>query len=145
MRGRRDEANAWRRMAHLRDHIIHLMAGELAALARLCPLYHLDLHHVGVDKIFGCHSEAPGRDLLDGGAHAIAIRQRLVAVSLLAALAGVGFAADPVHRYSESRMRLAADRAERHGACREALDDLLSGLDLFERYRGAADIGCILD
>jgi hypothetical protein len=54
----------------------------------------------------------------------IAVRQRLEAVRLLAAFAGVGLAADLVHGQRQRRVRLAADRAERHGAGGEPLDDL---------------------
>src|ERR1043165_141575 len=47
----------------------------------------------------------------------------------LAALAVVPLAADPVHGDRERGVGLARDRAERHGAGREALDDLGRGLD----------------
>ena len=52
MRRRRDQADARRRMAHLGDDRVDLVAGQLAALAGLGALRHLDLHHVGVDEIF---------------------------------------------------------------------------------------------
>ena len=121
MRRRRDQADARRRMAHLGDHRVDLVAGQLAAFAGLGALRHLDLHHVGVDEIFGRHAEAARGDLLDRRAHRVAVRQRLEAVGLLAAFAGVGLAADAVHGDGERRVRLAADRAEGHGAGREAL------------------------
>ncbi len=133
MRRRRDQPDARRRVPHLGDHRVDLVAGELAALSGLGPLRHLDLHHVGVDEIFGRHAEAARRHLLDLGAHRVAVRQRLVAVGLLAAFARVRLAADAVHGDGERGMRLAADRAERHGAGREALDDVLGRLDLIER------------
>ena len=116
------------------------MARELAAFAGLGPLRHLDLHHVGIDQIFRGHAEAARGHLLDLGAHRIAVRQRLVAVQFLAAFAGVGLAADAVHGDGKRGVRLAADRAERHGAGREALDDLLGGLDLVERDGLAAHL-----
>jgi hypothetical protein len=40
-----------------------------------------------------------------------------------------------VHRLGQRRVGLVADRAERHGTGREALDDLLGRLDLVERQR----------
>ena len=126
MRRRRDQADARRRVAHLGDHRVDLVAGQLAALAGLGALRHLDLHHVGIDEIFGRHAEAAGGHLLDRRAHRVAVRQRLEAVGFLAAFAGVRLAADAVHGDGERRVRLAADRAERHGAGREALDDLLA-------------------
>src|SRR6478609_7630069 len=57
----------------------------------------------------------------------IAVRHRLEAVALFAAFAGVGLAADPVHGDRQRRMRLARDRAERHRAGGETLDDFLGG------------------
>ena len=68
----------------------------------------------------------------------IAVRQRLEAVGFLAAFAGVRLAADAVHGDGERGMRLARDRAERHGAGGEALHDVLGRLDLVERHRLAA-------
>ena len=60
---------------------------------------------------------------------------RHVAHRILAALAGVRLAAEPVHRDRERLVRLARERAERHGAGREALDDLGRRLDLLDRDR----------
>jgi hypothetical protein len=62
--------------------------------------------------------------------------QRLEARRILAALAGVRLAADAVHRDRQRGVRLGGDRAERHRAGGEALDDLLGRLDLVERHRG---------
>ncbi len=123
MRRRRDQANPLRRMAHLGDHRIDLVARQLAAFAGLCALRHLDLHHVRIDQIFGSDAEAPGGDLLDRRAHGIAIGQGPVAIGLLAAFAGVGAPADAIHGDGERRMRLARNRAVGHGAGREAPHD----------------------
>ena len=78
MRRRRDEADARRRVAHPGDGGIDLVAGQLAAFAGLGALRHLDLHHVGIDEIFGGHAEAAGGHLLDRRAHGIAVGQRRV-------------------------------------------------------------------
>ena len=43
MRRRRDQSHAGDRVAGLGDDRIHLVAGQLAALAGLCALRHLDL------------------------------------------------------------------------------------------------------
>ena len=126
VRRRRDQADAGRRVAHLGDDRVDLVAGQLAAFAGLGALRHLDLHHVGVDEVLGGHAEAARGDLLDRRAHGIAVGQRHEALRFLAALAGVRLAADPVHGDGQRGVRLAADRAEGHGAGREALDDLAS-------------------
>ena len=115
------------------DVLVDLVAGQLAALAGLGALRHLDLEVVGIDQVFGGDAEAAGRDLLDRRAHRIAVGQRLEAVGFLAALAGVRLAADAVHGDGERGVRLAADRAEAHRAGGEALDDLRRRLDLVER------------
>ena len=80
MRRRRDQADARRRVAHLGDGLVDLVAGQLAAFAGLGALRHLDLHHVRVDEILGGDAEAARGDLLDRRAHAVAVRQRLEAV-----------------------------------------------------------------
>ena len=145
MRRRRDQADARRRIAHRGDDLVDLVAGQLPAFAGLGALRHLDLHHVRIDEIFGGDAEAAGGDLLDRRAHRVAVRQRLEAVGFLAAFAGVGLAADAVHGDGERGMRLARDRAERHGAGGEALDDFLRRLDLLDRDRTAAVLFGVLD
>ena len=70
MRRRRDQADARRRVAHLGDGLVDLVAGQLAAFAGLGALRHLDLHHVGVDEILRGDAEAARGDLLDRRAHA---------------------------------------------------------------------------
>ena len=137
VRRRRDEADARRRVAHLGDHRVDLVAGQLAAFAGLRALRHLDLDHVGVDEVLRRHAEATRRHLLDGGTLGIPIGQRLEAIRLLTAFARVRLAADPVHGDSERGVRLARDRAERHGAGGETAHDGRRGLDFFERHRRA--------
>ncbi len=134
----RDQPDAGSRVPHLGDDLVDLVPGKLAPFAGLGALGHLDLHHVRVDEIFRRHAEAAGGDLLDGRAHGIAVRQRLEAIRLLAAFAGIGLPADAVHGDGERGMRFARDRAERHGARREAAHDALGRLDLLDRHRLAA-------
>ena len=138
VRRRRDQADARRRIPHAGDVLVHLVAGQLSAFARLRALRHLDLDVVGIDQILGRDAKPARRHLLDGGAFGIAVRQRLVAIGFLAALAGVGLAADPVHRDRQRGVRLARDRAEAHGAGGEALDDFLRRFDLVDRHRVSA-------
>ena len=58
MRRRRDQAHAGNGVAHARDHLVHLVAGQLAAFAGLGALRHLDLQLVGVDQVIGGDAEA---------------------------------------------------------------------------------------
>src|SRR5262249_56037219 len=90
---------------------------------------------VGVHQIVARDAEATGRHLLDRAAAEIAVLVALVADRVLAALARVRLSAQAVHGDGEVLVRLAADRAERHGAGLEALHDLRRRLDLVERDR----------
>jgi hypothetical protein len=56
---------------------------------------------------------------------------------VLAPLAGVALAAEPVHGDGQRLVRLAADRAVRHRAGGEPLDDRLDWLDLLDGDRSA--------
>ena len=138
MRRRRDQSDARRRVAHLGDDRVDLVARQLAALAGLGALRHLDLDHVGIDQIFRRDAKAPRGHLLDRRTLAVAVGLGLEAVRLLAAFAGVRLAADAVHRDREGGVRLARNRAEGHRAGGEALDDLLGGLHLLQRNGLAA-------
>ena len=70
VRRRRDEADARRRVPGRGDPRVDLVAGQLAALAGLGPLGHLDLDVVGVDQVLARHAEAARGDLLDRAARA---------------------------------------------------------------------------
>ena len=135
VRRRRDQADAGRRVADLGDVLVDLVAGQLAALAGLGALRHLDLQLVAVDQVVAGDAEAARGHLLDGAAPQVAVGVRREAHRILAALAGVRLAADAVHGDGQVLVRLAADRAERHGAGLEALDDLARRLDLLDRDR----------
>ena len=65
VRRRRDQPDARGRAADPRDVVVDLVARQLAALARLGALGHLDLDLVGVDQVVDRHPEAARRDLLD--------------------------------------------------------------------------------
>ena len=132
VRRRGDEAHPRRRVAHPGDRAVHLVPGKLPALAGLRALRDLDLELVGVDEVLGGHPEAPGGDLLDGGAHRVPVRERPVALGQLAALPGVRPPADPVHRDREVGVGLVRDRPERHRAGREPPDDGGGRLHLVE-------------
>ena len=86
VRRRRDQAHAGDRVPHASDVLIHLVAGQLAALAGLCALRHLDLQLVGVHQVVGGDAEAARGHLLDGAARDC----RAEALFVFPALAGVG-------------------------------------------------------
>ena len=79
VRRRRDQADARRREADRADVLVDLVAGQLAALAGLGALGHLDLQLVGVDEVVDVHAEAAGGDLLDRRAARVAVRVGRVA------------------------------------------------------------------
>ena len=81
-----------------RDQRVDLVAGQLAALAGLGALRDLDLQLIGVTEVLRGHAEAARCDLLDGRATQVAVRVGRRSRRILAALAGVRPAAEPVHR-----------------------------------------------
>src|SRR5438045_2819917 len=98
VRRRRDEPHAGRGVADLADVFVHLVAGQLAALAGLGALGHLDLEFVGIDQVLGGNAEAPAGDLLNRAAAEAAVGIGLEAIGVLATLPGIALAADAVHR-----------------------------------------------
>ena len=129
VRRRAHERDAGRGIARLRDPRIDLAAGQMPALAGLGALRHLDLQLLRAVEVRARDAEAAGGDLLDGRA-----AQRIVQpLGSLAALAGVRFAAERVHRDGEALVRLLRDGAVAHGAGLEALHDRLDRLDLLDR------------
>ena len=65
VRRRRDQRQAGDGVAHAGDEVGHLVAGELAALAGLGALGHLDLELFGHREVARGDAEAAGGDLLD--------------------------------------------------------------------------------
>src|SRR5262249_23107230 len=111
VRRRGDQADTRRRVAHLGDPRVDLVARQLAALARLGPLRDFDLQLARVDQVHAGHAEAARRHLLDGAVLRVAVGLRLVAGRVFAALAGVALAADAVHGDRQRLVRFLADRA----------------------------------
>ena len=140
VRRRRDQADAGRRVPRLGDPRVDLVAGQLAALSGLGSLRHLDLDVVGVDQVLAGHPEPAARHLLDGGPLGVASWQGDEPLGVLAALAGVGLAAQPVHGDRQGLVRLLRDRPVRHRTRREPLDDLAHRLDLVDRHRLAQSL-----
>ena len=134
--GRRgDQSHAGGGVAALCHPWINLAAGKLAALAGLCALRHLDLDLLGGNQIFAGNAEPGGSDLLDGG-----IPFGAVAFLVLAALAGVGLAAQTVHGNGKAFMGFLGQRAVAHGGGLEALDD---GVHPFHFLNGDAGFGVV--
>ena len=134
VRRRRNQPHPRRRQPHACDVAVDLVPGQLAALAGLRALGHLDLELVGVRQVVDRDAEAAGGDLFDRRAARIAVGVGREAHGVLAALAGVRAAADAVHRDRERLVRLTRDRPERHRPGHEPLHDLARGLDLVERH-----------
>ena len=162
VRRRRDQTDPRHRVTQEADVVADLAARQLAALAGLRALRHLDLQLVGRDEVLRRDAEAARRDLLDLRAQRVAVLQfvvgnddfvaddfadlgavldrdalQLIAIArrVFAAFAGIALTADAVHRHRERAVRFGADRAERHCTSREALDDLARRLDLVDGNR----------
>src|SRR3712207_2601796 len=116
-------------MPDARALLSHFMAGQLAALAWLGALSPLDLQLACRCPVSRRDANAPRGHLLDRAVALVAI-----ALGVLAALAGITQAAEPIHRDRQRRVRLAAGRAVRHRCGGEAPGDRLNRLDLVERY-----------
>ena len=126
----RNEGHTRSRETGLRDPRIDLLARQVAALAWLCPLRHLDLDLDGGVEVGTGHTETAGRDLLDSG-----IPLSTEAVRMLTALTGVRLAAETVHRDGHRLVRLLGNRAVGHRTGLEALHDGGYRLDLLDRHR----------
>ena len=126
MRRRADQTDARRRVPGLGDPRVHLVARQLAALARLGALGHLDLQVVGVREVLGGHAEAPRGDLL----HRRAARRVVQPVGILATLTGVRLPAEAVHGDRQRLVGLGGDRPVAHRPGREAAHDRRCRLDV---------------
>ena len=130
VRRRRNQGYARRGVADLRDPRVHLSPGQMAALARLGSLRHLDLDFLRAAEVSRRHTEASRCDLLDRTVPVRAEPRRV-----LSALAGVGFTAEGIHRLRQRLMRLLRDRPEGHGPCLEPAHNGFDRLHLLQRDR----------
>jgi hypothetical protein len=135
MRRRRNQGDARRGMAQPRDQPRYLDAEQLAAFAGLRALGHLDFDLAAIVQVFRGHAEPPGRDLLDRARRVVAVRFRLVARRVLAALAGIGPGADPVHRDRQGLVRLRRQRPQRDTGRDQPLADFGDRFDLVDADR----------
>ena len=140
VRRRRDEAHAGRGLTHLGDPGVDLLAGQVAALAGLGALGHLDLDLDGAREVAARDAKAAARHLLDGALARVSVGKRHLAGRVLAALAGVGAPVQAVHGDGERLVGLLGDGAIAHGARVEAARDGRDGLNLVERHRRAAGV-----
>ena len=138
VRRRRDQADAGRGLTDLGNPGVDLLAGQVATLARLCALGHLDLNLEGAAQVAARHAKARACHLLDGGVLGVTVSQRGLAARILAALARVGTAVQAVHGDGHALVCFLADGTVRHGAGVKAANDVERGLDLVECHRGAA-------
>ena len=133
MRRRRDQPHSRRGVPGLGDPRVHLVPGQLAALPWLGPLGHLDLQVVRIDQVLAGHAEPPAGHLLDRGAPRVAVDAGTEPLRVLAALAGVRPAAQPVHGDGQGLVRLGRDRPVGHGPGREPAHDAGHRFYFFDR------------
>ena len=138
VRRRRDQADAGRGLTDLGNPGVDLLAGQVATLAGLGALGHLDLNLEGAAQVAARHAKARTCHLLDGGVLGVTVSQRGLATRVLAALARVGAPMQAIHGDGHALVCFLADGAVRHGAGVKAADDVERGLDLVERNRRAA-------
>ena len=138
VRRRRDQADAGRGLTDLGDPGVDLLTGQVATLAGLGALGHLDLNLEGAAQVAARHAKARTCHLLDGGVLGVTVSQRGLATRVLAALARVGAPMQAIHGDGHALVCFLADGAVRHGAGVKAADDVERGLDLVERNRRAA-------
>ena len=138
VRRRRDQADAGRGLTDLGNPGVDLLAGQVATLAGLGALGHLDLNLEGAAQVAARHAKARTCHLLDRGVLGVAVGQRGLATRVLAALARVGASMQAIHGDGHALVCLFADGAIRHGAGVKAADDVERGLDLVECHRSAA-------
>ena len=122
VRGRGDEHDAGRGVAHFGNNFIDLVSGQLAAFARFGALGHLDLQLARVHQIVARNAEPRRRHLFDRALFRIAVCKRDISFLVLAAFPGIRGGAEPVHGDRQGFVRLLADRAERHCRCHESFD-----------------------
>ena len=132
VRRRRNECNARRGVAHVRDFVGNFMPRQLPAFARLGALGHLYLNHLRVSKVFYRYAEPAAGDLLDCAVERIAVAL-IVSGRVLAAFAGVAHRAQTIHGKGNCFVGFLADRSVRHRARAEAFDDFLGRGNFLQR------------
>ena len=127
----RDQAHAGGGVAGLGNPGVNLAAGQLAALAGLCALCHLDLNLTGGNQILAGHAKTGGCHLLDG---AVALGAKTVFG--FAAFAGVALAADAVHGNGHALVGFLRKGTIAHGSGLEAVYDGIHAFHFVQRDTG---------
>src|SRR6266568_1057269 len=109
MRRRRNEADSRSRVPHFGNMRVNLVSRQLPTFTRLCALRDLDLQFLSVDQIVAGYPKATRRYLLNRAVSRIAVRINEIAPRIFPALAGVAFAANPIHRNGQRLVCLFAD------------------------------------
>ena len=117
------------------DERRRLPGRQLAALAGLAPLGHLDLELLGPGQVARRDAEARRGDLLDRRFGELAGLVGLVGGRVLAALAGVRGRPQAPHPDRQRPVRLGREGAEAHRRGDEAPHDLRGWLDGCQRHR----------
>ena len=133
VRRRGNQGGTGHGIAQLGDIGGDFVTGQLAAFAGFRALRHFNLNHIGAHQISGGHAEAAGSHLLDAR-HFFGA----VAFRVFAAFAGIGIAAQAVHRHRQRFVRFGAERADRHGGAVEAFEQVFRRLNFIQRNRRAA-------
>src|SRR5215475_3980741 len=128
VRRRRNQTDAWSRVAHLSDPWIDFSAWQFTALSRFRALSHFDLQFPRLRQVITRHSESPRSNLLDSAIARIAIGIWNVACGIFAPLPGIALPTNAVHCDGQGLVRLLAYRAVGHGAGLEAFYDRLHRL-----------------
>ena len=113
---------------------VTLWPGNCPPSPGLAPWAILICNIFACEEVLHRHAEAGAGHLLDAAIGRVAVGHRPIAGRVLAPFAGVRHAAQPVHRHGQRLVGLAADRAVRHGAGIETLDDLAGRLDFLQRH-----------
>ena len=107
------------------NDLVHLVTRQLASFSRLCALGDLYLYLAGVHQVLGCHTEAPGRHLLDLAVQGYAVLGAVEAGVVFSALARVAAAPKLVKRKGYGFVSLVAQGSEGHCATHKSLYNLL--------------------
>ncbi len=136
VRRRRDQPDAWGRVPGLGDPRVHLVPGQLAALPWLGPCAILICMSSALTRYSLVTPNRPLATCLIADRRRSPLGSGSIPAGVLAALAGVGPAAKPVHRDSQGLVRFGRDRPVRHRPGGEPRHDGSDRLDLVERHGG---------